>query len=231
MNPLDPINTISKDFFQKMYPPEPNYTIFVDENGDEVLGEYGKMFEEEYISVLNQYISLIDSPYQKYLREVCSDVSRVHNGYFSIDKKTGRSIDSQLKRGSEFSDDISAYELILKQKERLLSFDTPLKFIFSHSALREGWDNPNVFQVCTLIETKDTFTKRQKIGRGLRISVNQSGERVMDYKFNTLSVIANESYKEFATTLQKEFSENGYKFGVIESVSFAGLEVKDKNNV
>ena len=107
-----------------------------DENGDEVLGEYGVMFEQEYISVLNEYINLFDTPYQKYLKSTCSDVSAVHKGYFSIDKKTGRSIDSQLKRGSEFSDDISAYDLILKNKERLLSFDEPTRFIFSHSALR-----------------------------------------------------------------------------------------------
>ena len=84
-------------------------------------------------------------PYQRYLKSTCSDVSAVHKGYFSIDKKTGHSIDSKLKRGSEFSDDISAYDLILKNKERLLSFDEPTRFIFSHSALREGWDNPNVF--------------------------------------------------------------------------------------
>lgn len=115
-----------------------------DENGDEVIGEYGKMFEQEYINVLNEYVTLLDTPYQRYLKSTCSDVEEVHKGYFSIDKK-GHAIDSKVKRGSEFSDDISAYDLILKNKERLLSFDEPTRFIFSHSALREGWDNPNVF--------------------------------------------------------------------------------------
>lgn len=185
-----------------------------DENGDEVLGEYGKMFEEEYISVLNQYISLIDSPYQKYLKEICSNVSAVHKGYFSIDKKTGRSIDSQLKRGSEFSDDISAYDLILKNKERLLSFAEPTRFIFSHSALREGWDNPNVFQICTLKHSDSQTAKRQEVGRGLRLCVNQAGNR-MDaescgetvHNINILTVIASESYKNFVSDLQKDIKE------------------------
>ena len=129
-----------------------------DENGNEVLGEYGKMFEQEYINVLNDYVTLLDTPYQEYLKSTCSDVSSVHKGYFSIDKK-GHAIDSKLKRGSEFSDDISAYDLILKNKERLLSFEEPTRFIFSHSALREGWDNPNVFQICTL-KHSDSNTAR-----------------------------------------------------------------------
>ena len=149
-----------------------------DENGDEVLGEYGQMFEQEYISVLNDYITMFDTPYQKYLKSTCSDVSAVHKGYFSIDKKTGRSIDSELKRGSEFSDDISAYDLILKNKERLLSFEEPTRFIFSHSALREGWDNPNVFQICTLKHSDSNTAKRQEVGRGLRLCVNQDGNRM-----------------------------------------------------
>ena len=117
-----------------------------DEDGNEILGEYGVMFEQEYQSVLNDYITMFDTPYQKYLKSMCMDASVVHRGYFSIDKKSGRSIDSPTKRNSEFSDDISAYDLILKNKERLLSFDEPTRFIFSHSALREGWDNPNVFK-------------------------------------------------------------------------------------
>ncbi len=182
-----------------------------DDNGDEVLGEYGKMFEQEYIDILNSYISLENTPYQKYLKTVCSDVSAVHKGYFSIDKKTGRSIDSQLKRGSEFSDDISAYDLILKNKERLLSFDEPTRFIFSHSALREGWDNPNVFQICTLKHSDSQTAKRQEVGRGLRLCVNADGNR-MDYEscgetvhdINMLTVIASESYKNFVTDLQSD---------------------------
>ncbi len=182
-----------------------------DDNGDEVLGEYGKMFEQEYIDILNSYINLENTPYQKYLKTVCSDVSAVHKGYFSIDKKTGRSIDSQLKRGSEFSDDISAYDLILKNKERLLSFDEPTRFIFSHSALREGWDNPNVFQICTLKHSDSQTAKRQEVGRGLRLCVNSDGNR-MDYEscgetvhdINMLTVIASESYKNFVTDLQSD---------------------------
>ncbi len=182
-----------------------------DENGDEVLGEYGKMFEQEYISVLNDYITMFDTPYQEYLRSTCGDVSKVHNGYFSIDKKTGHSINSELKRGSEFSDDISAYDLILKNKERLLSFEEPTRFIFSHSALREGWDNPNVFQICTLKHSDSTTAKRQEVGRGLRLCVNQDGNR-MDaevcgdsvHNINLLTVIASESYKGFVSALQSD---------------------------
>lgn len=181
-----------------------------DENGDEVLGEYGKMFEQEYINVLNDYVTLLDTPYQEYLKSTCSDVSSVHKGYFSIDKK-GHAIDSKLKRGSEFSDDISAYDLILKNKERLLSFEEPTRFIFSHSALREGWDNPNVFQICTLKHSDSNTAKRQEVGRGLRLCVNQGGSR-MDiqalgesiHDINTLTVVASESYKTFVTDLQSD---------------------------
>ena len=208
-----------------------------DENGDAILGEYAKVFEQEYISVLNDYISLIDSPYQKYLKDKCSDVSKVHNGYFSIDKKTGRTIDSQLKRGSEFSDDISAYELILKQKERLLSFDEPTRFIFSHSALREGWDNPNVFQICTLRHSDSTTAKRQEVGRGLRLCVNQFGNR-MDteslgeqvHDINMLTVIANESYKNFVSALQSDIKEVLYdRPTVATSEYFKGKYIKVDN--
>lgn len=185
-----------------------------DENGNEVLGEYGQMFEQEYISVLNDYTTLLDTPYQRYLKSTCSDVNSIHKGYFSIDKKTGRSIDSQLKRGSEFSDDISAYDLILKNKERLLSFEEPTRFIFSHSALREGWDNPNVFQICTLKHSDSNTAKRQEVGRGLRLCVNQNGNR-MDlqscgtsvHDINTLTVVASESYKTFVTDLQSDIKE------------------------
>ena len=181
-----------------------------DENGEEVLGEYGKMFEQEYINVLNDYVTLLDTPYQEYLKSTCSDVSSVHKGYFSIDKK-GHAIDSKLKRGSEFSDDISAYDLILKNKERLLSFEEPTRFIFSHSALREGWDNPNVFQICTLKHSDSNTAKRQEVGRGLRLCVNQGGNR-MDiqalgesiHDINTLTVVASESYKTFVTDLQSD---------------------------
>lgn len=181
-----------------------------DEDGNELLGEYGRIFEEEYISAMNAYRTMLDPVYMEYLDKI--DVHETHRGYFSIDKKTGRSVDSTLKKGSEFSDDISAYDLILKNKERLLSFDEPTRFIFSHSALREGWDNPNVFQICTLKHGGDSTTqKRQEVGRGLRICVNQSGDR-MDEEYlgnriqevNTLTVIASEGYAEFIGDLQKE---------------------------
>ena len=205
-----------------------------DENGDEVLGEYGVMFEQEYLAILNEYITMFDTPYQKYLKSTCSDVSRVHKGYFSIDKKTGRSVDSQLKRGSEFSDDISAYDLILKNKERLLSFDEPTRFIFSHSALREGWDNPNVFQICTLKHSDSNTAKRQEVGRGLRLCVNQDGNR-MDvqscgdsvHEINTLTVVASESYKTFVTDLQSDIKTVLYdRPTVATSEYFKGKYVK-----
>ncbi|MGN0114940.1 MAG: type III restriction-modification system endonuclease [Acutalibacteraceae bacterium] len=201
-----------------------------DENGDEVLGEYGEMFEEEYLSVLNQYTTLENTPYQRYLQ---SSVSEVHKGYFSIDKK-GHAVDSTLKRGSEFSDDISAYDLILKNKERLLSFDEPTRFIFSHSALREGWDNPNVFQICTLKHSNSNTAKRQEVGRGLRLCVNQDGNR-MDvqscgesvHDINTLTVIASESYKTFVADLQSDIKTVLYdRPTVATSEYFKGKYVK-----
>ena len=195
-----------------------------DENGDEALGEYGKIFEEEYLSVLNDNLTLLDTPYQQYLHSTCADAHAVHRGYFSIDKKTGRSVNNakdgkeaaKVKEGS-VSDDISAYDLILKNKERLLSFDEPTRFIFSHSALREGWDNPNVFQICTLRHTDSTTAKRQEVGRGLRICVDNSGNR-MDaqtcgdtvHDINVLTVIANESYKNFVSDLQKDIKDMLY---------------------
>ena len=181
------------------------------EAGEEQLGEYGRIFEQEYLDVLNDHLTMEDTPYQRYLREYCSDIPAVHNGYFSIDKKTGHSVNSELKRGSEFSDDISAYDLILKNKERLLSFEEPTRFIFSHSALREGWDNPNVFQICTLKHSDSNTAKRQEVGRGMRLCVNQEGSR-MDAEVcgdsvqdvNLLTVIASESYKGFVSALQSD---------------------------
>lgn len=205
-----------------------------DENGNEVLGEYGVIFEQEYKNILNEYIKSSNTPYQKYLRSTCSDVSKVHNGYFSIDKKTGHSINSKLKRGDEFSDDISAYDLILKNKERLLSFDEPTRFIFSHSALREGWDNPNVFQICTLKHSDSNTTKRQEVGRGLRLCVDQNGNR-MDtencgesvHDINILTVIASESYKIFVSDLQADIKTVLYnRPTVAASEYFKGKYVK-----
>ena len=181
-----------------------------DADGNEVLGEYGRVFEEEYIAVLNEYRHMLNPAYLSYLDGISA--TDTHKGYFSIDKKTGRAVDSALKRGSEFSDDISAYDLILKNKERLLSFEEPTRFIFSHSALREGWDNPNVFQICTLKHGGDSSTqKRQEVGRGLRLCVNQAGDR-MDAEtcgdnvqvINTLTVIASEGYSDFVRDLQEQ---------------------------
>lgn len=199
------IKTLSLFFIDKVE----HYRQY-DEDGNELLGEYGVMFEQEYTDILNQYITLSDTPYTRYLKEMCSDASAVHKGYFSIDKK-GKAIDSKVKRGTDLSDDISAYDLILKNKERLLSFDEPTRFIFSHSALREGWDNPNVFQICTLKHSDSNTAKRQEVGRGLRLCVNQDGNR-MDvqtcgdtvHDINKLTVIASESYKTFVADLQKD---------------------------
>ena len=181
-----------------------------DETGSEQLGEYGLLFEAEYETVLQDMMGHFDPAYQAYLRAIAP--GDTHRGYFSIDKKTGRAVDSTLKRGSEFSDDLSAYDLILKNKERLLSFDEPTRFIFSHSALREGWDNPNVFQICTLKHGGDSITsKRQEVGRGLRLCVNQAGDRMDEntlgdqvQAINTLTVIASEAYATFVDDLQKQ---------------------------
>ena len=177
--------------------------------GEEVHGPFWKIFEEEYTRILNDNLSLFEDDYQKYLLQF--DASQVHNGYFSIDKK-GHAVNSATGRGTDISDDISAYDLILKNKERLLSFDEPTRFIFSHSALREGWDNPNVFQICTLRHAASAIAKRQEVGRGLRICVDQQGIRMdleelgeeMVHDINKLTVIANESYKTFVADLQRE---------------------------
>ena len=179
-----------------------------DDDGNELLGEYGKIFEQEYISVMNEYRTFLNPEYMAYLDSM--EVQDVHRGYFSIDKK-GHATNSSLRRGTDMSDDISAYDLILKNKERLLSFEEPTRFIFSHSALREGWDNPNVFQICTLKHSDSTTQKRQEVGRGLRLCVNQSGNR-MDAEvlgdkvqdINVLTVIASESYAGFVDGLQKQ---------------------------
>lgn len=179
-----------------------------DEAGNIVPGYLWKMFEEEYTHYLNRNLSLFEDDYQQYLRQFSA--TQVHKGYFSIDKK-GHVVNSMVKRGETDSSDISAYDLILKNKERLLSFEEPTRFIFSHSALREGWDNPNVFQICTLRHANSETAKRQEVGRGLRICVDQNGNR-MDYErlgdavhnINKLTVIANESYTNFVDALQKE---------------------------
>ena len=183
-----------------------------DEEGNEVKGIFQKMFKEEYSRLVNDEFHIWDEDYNEYLRRFTPQ--EVHRGYFSIDKKTNRVIDGKVEKKTGLSDDISAYDLILKNKERLLSFDEPTRFIFSHSALREGWDNPNVFQICTLRHSNSTTAKRQEVGRGLRLCVDKNGVR-MDkellgedvHEVNRLTVIANESYADFTSALQKETRE------------------------
>lgn len=201
-----------------------------DEDGNEVNGLYGKIFEEEYNKIVSEYITLFNTPYVQYLQSTTA--ADVHKGYFSIDKK-GRKVDSSVIRGTDISDDVSAYDLILKDKERLLSFEEPTRFIFSHSALREGWDNPNVFQICTLKHSSSNIQRRQEVGRGLRLCVNSLGER-MDatipnfdvHSINKLTVIANDSYEDFVRGLQAELKDNLYERPSKASESFfAGKKV------
>lgn len=181
-----------------------------DESG-EVAGEYARIFEEEYDSQLNQVLTLEDTSYNRYLKGI--QAGKTHNGYFSIDKKTKRLVDPSVKargEGAGEADDVDAYDLILKDKARLLSFEEPVRFIFSHSALREGWDNPNVFVICTLKHSDNTVSRRQEVGRGMRLAVSQSGDRIDDpaivHQVNVLTVVANESYKDFVSGLQKDIS-------------------------
>jgi type III restriction enzyme len=175
-------------------------------------GEYARVFEEEYQLLKTEYLAelAIDSDaYRKHLAGI--DGAKTHNGYFSIDKKTNRLKDPAVGARSIDSDDVDAYDLILKDKERLLSFAEPTRFIFSHSALREGWDNPNVFVMCMLKHSDNTVSRRQEVGRGLRLSVDQNGDRMDNpavvHDVNVLTVVASESYKNFVAGLQKEIAE------------------------
>jgi type III restriction enzyme len=191
------------------------YRSYSNEAGDTVEqpGEYAQMFEEEYNLQLAevQTLDLHDDsgPYNRYLKGIATN--QTHNGYFSIDKKTRRMVDPETGKKSTEADDVDAYDLILKDKERLLSFEEPVRFIFSHSALREGWDNPNVFVICTLKHSDNTVSRRQEVGRGLRLSVNQQGDRMDNpatvHQINVLTVVASESYKDFVTALQRDISE------------------------
>lgn len=191
-----------------------NYREY-DMYGNPIKGKYARWFEEEYQQ-------LMQAPKYKALAQYDVSVEKVHNGYFSQDKKGWKDTKGETKA------DENTYDLIMKDKEKLLSFASDLRFIFSHSALREGWDNPNVFQICTLNETKSEVKKRQEIGRGLRLCVNQNGERQYGRNINLLTVMANESYSSFAEKLQKEYEEEqGIRFGVIEAHSFANLEYTD----
>jgi len=184
-----------------------------DKDGSELNGVYAEMFEEEYTALLNEQLSLFaDDPYIQYLNRI--QVKETHKGYFSIDKKSNRYVDPKVSARETDSDDADAYDLIMRDKERLLSFSEPTRFIFSHSALKEGWDNPNVFQICTLKHSDSTIKKRQEVGRGLRLCVNQNGERMDSsvpgidvHEINVLTVIASESYEQFAKQLQNEIAE------------------------
>ncbi|MFT3889732.1 MAG: DEAD/DEAH box helicase family protein [Arachnia sp.] len=192
-----------------------------DYDREDTLGEYARVFEEEYEALLTDYLARLDfdeaaERYRAYVES--TPVRRIHEGYFSIDKKTGRSVNGSVKKTGETagqSDDVDAYDLILKDKERLLSFEEPVRFIWSHSALREGWDNPNVFVMGMLKKSDNTTTRRQEIGRGLRLSVDQHGERMDEHavgdrvhEINELTVVTDESYTEFVTALQKEIVES-----------------------
>ena len=199
-----------------------NYRSY-DEDGNPQKGKFAQMFEEEYTKAIRE------PKYAVLLEGVDRDTvaSSVHNGYFAIDNRKDATGNAKLKDTSgDTTADGSAYNLIMRDKEKLLSFDSKLKFIFSHSTLKEGWDNPNVFQICTLNETNSVIKKRQEIGRGLRIAVNQQGERVHGFEVNTLTVMANESYEKFAEQLQMEIErEEGIKFGVVEKYHFANIVI------
>ena len=195
------------------------------EEGNAEKGEYARIFEEEYRRLAShpKYRTLFQEV------DIISSAHEVHNGYFSIDKReswTNTAENTIVDRENAER----AYNLIMKEKEKLLSLDTPLKFIFSHSALREGWDNPNVFQICALRNIHTELERRQTIGRGLRLCVNQQGERVRGFDFNTLTVIARESYEEFAKELQREIAEDtGIRFGVVENHQFSAILVADES--
>ena len=202
-----------------------------DADGNPVKGEYARIFEEEY----RRYAKHPD--YQSLFAEVdlTAAAEEVHNGYFSIDKrKVGNKSVEMVKdtRGDTKADD-DTYNLIMRDKEKLLGLDTPLKFIFSHSALREGWDNPNVFQICTLRDIQSERERRQTIGRGLRLCVKAEGNdfvRVRGFEVNTLTVIATESYEQFADNLQKEIeADTGIRFGIVQDHQFAALAVKGED--
>ena len=199
-----------------------------DADGNPVKGEYARIFEEEY----RRYAKHPD--YQSLFAEVDLNAAaeEVHDGYFSIDKKkVGNKSVEMVKdtRGDTKADD-DTYNLIMRDKEKLLGLDTPLKFIFSHSALREGWDNPNVFQICTLRDIHTERERRQTIGRGLRLCVNQDGMRLRGFEINTLTVIATESYEQFADNLQKEIeADTGIRFGIVQDHQFAAVAVKGED--
>ena len=207
-----------------------NYRIYDAETGEAKKGKYALMFEEEYDKLLEQskYSQMGDQTVS-----LCQRAGIAHDGYFSVDKKKSKNgkeyFEEKDTKGNTNADD-ETFNKIMRDKEKLLSFDEPLSFIFSHSALKEGWDNPNVFQICTLNDTASEIKKRQEIGRGLRIAVNQDGERVRGFDINTLTVMVNESYEDFVDSLQKEMEqEENIKFGVIENFTFSNIVIKSEN--
>ncbi len=190
-----------------------------------IQGPYARIFEEEYRRLASR------PDYATLFKEVdlSRDASEVHDGYFSLDRHGGWTDTAENNQANRDNAE-RAYNLIMKDKERLLSLETPLRFIFSHSALREGWDNPNVFQICTLRDIRTERERRQTLGRGLRLCVNQQGERVRGFDVNTLTVIANESYQDFAENLQRELeADTGIRFGIVEAHQFATVAVKGED--
>ncbi|MCW8175548.1 type III restriction-modification system endonuclease [Verminephrobacter aporrectodeae] len=195
-----------------------------DEQGHAVKGEYATMFEEEY----QRWARHPD--YQSLFADIdlSTAAAEVHDGYFSIDTKkvAGRSVEMVKDTSGSTRADDDTYSLIMREKEKLLSFESPLKFIFSHSALKEGWDNPNVFQICNFSTRETDRWRRQTIGRGLRLCVNQQGERLRGFEVNTLTVIATESYEDFAENLQKDIErDTGIEFGVVQDHAFASIAI------
>lgn len=199
------------------------YRVY-DAEGNPQKGVYATIFEEEYKRWAQHpdYRSLFNEI------DLSAAAHEVHNGYFSIDKKkvAGKVVEMVKDTSGSTAADDDTYNLIMRDKEKLLSFSSPLKFIFSHSALKEGWDNPNVFQICNFSARQTERWRRQTIGRGLRLCVNQDGLRLRGFEVNTLTVIANESYQEFADNLQKEIEEDGFQFGVVPDHLFAGVAVR-----
>lgn len=196
-----------------------------DEDGNAMKGKYATIFEEEYrrAAKLPEYASLFKEV------DLTTNAEEVHDGYFSIDKNKRWADTAENNQANRDSAE-RAYNLIMKEKEKLLSFDTKLKFIFSHSALKEGWDNPNVFQICALREIGTERERRQTIGRGLRLCVNQQGERLRGFEINTLTVVATESYEAFAENLQKEIeADTGIRFGIVEKHQFAAIPVQQED--
>jgi type III restriction enzyme len=206
-----------------------HYRIY-DEDGNMQNGDYANMFEEEYKKLIKKpkYQTLFGE-----IKDLDLEVQEIHNGYFSIDKKSKAS--NKKEKFEYFKDtsgnvsaDEDTYNLIMKEKEKLLGFESKLRFIFSHSALKEGWDNPNIFQICTLKEAgASEIRRRQEIGRGLRLAVNQEGERIYGFDANTLTVMASESYEDFVDNLQKEIEkETGIIFGILQPHSFNNITVE-----